>query len=294
MAPRLLGILAGLGAAAIWGGMYVVSKYVLGFVPPLSLVLARLVVGALALGLIAALTGQPRVCRRDLPLMGLLGFVGLTVSMIAQFAGTRLSTAADGALITSATPAFLVLFAWPILGERLTLARVIGLALATAGVAATILLAGESVDLAGGPARLAGDALLVVAAVTWALYSALSRVAARRHPVLVVTLYATLFGALFTGALVPFELADRPLGPIPPLAWLGVLYLGVVSTAGAFYLWNKSIALLGAGLPAILFFAQPIVGGALGALLLGERLGAPFFIGGALIGLAVLVTARAG
>jgi len=293
MPPRLIGILAGLGAAAIWGGMYVVSKYVLAFVPPLTLVLARLVVGALTLGLIALLSRQPRVCRRDLPQMALLGFVGLSVSMIAQFAGTRLSTAANGALITSATPAFLVLFAWPILGERLTLGRVAGLALATAGVASTILLAGGQVDLAGRADLLLGNVLLVVAALTWALYSALARVAARRHPVLVVTLYATLFGALFTGAVVPLELATSPLGPIPPLAWLGVLYLGVVSTAGAFYLWNKSIALLGAGLPAILFFAQPIVGGLLGALLLGERLGAPFFVGGLLIALAVLVTARA-
>ena len=55
--------------------------------------------------------------------------------------------------------------------------------------------------------------------------------------------------------------------------------------------WNKSIALLGAGLPAVLFFAQPIVGGLLGALLLRERLGAGFFLGGALILAAVAVTA---
>src|SRR4051794_32005370 len=120
MPARLLGILAGFGAAAIWGGMYVVSKYVLGFVPPLTLVLARLVVGALTLGLLALLTRQPVLGRRDLPFMALLGFVGLSVSMVAQFAGTRLSTAANAALITSATPAFLVLFAWPILGERPT------------------------------------------------------------------------------------------------------------------------------------------------------------------------------
>jgi drug/metabolite transporter (DMT)-like permease len=294
MPPRLLGILAGFGAAAIWGGMYVVSKYVLAFVPPLTLVLARLVVGALTLAVVALLSRQPTPARRELPFLALLGFVGLCVSMVAQFAGTRLSTAANGALITSATPAFLVLFAWPILGERLTLARVVGLALATAGVAATILLAGDPIELAGGAGLLLGNALLVVAAVTWALYSTLSRLAARRLPVLVVTLYATIFGALFTGLLAPIELAaDRP-GPIPPLAWLGVAYLGVVSTAGAFYLWNKSIALLGAGLPAILFFAQPVVGGLLGALLLGEQLGPPFFVGGALIGLAVLVTAREG
>ena len=289
---RAQGIAAGLGAAAIWGGMYVVSKFVLGYVPPVTLVLLREVIGAATLGLLMAVARAPTVRRGDLPLMVLLGFVGLFVSIVAQFAGTRLSTAANGALITSATPSFLVLFAWPVLGERLTLARIVGLVLATGGVLVTVL-AGEPDRTAGVDPAL-GNALLVVAAVTWALYSALGRVAACRYPVLVTTAYATAIGAFFTALLVPFELAVSPVGAVPPLAWAGVLYLGVVSTAGAFYLWNKSIALLGAGLPAILFFAQPVVGGLLGAALLGERLGLPFFAGGALILLAVLVTAREG
>jgi drug/metabolite transporter (DMT)-like permease len=272
------GVLAGLGAAAIWGGMYVVSKYVLEVVPAFGLVWLRLTIGAVTLGVLAVATGAPRVRRGDLGLMALLGVVGMLVSMNAQFLGTQLSTAANGALITSATPAFLVLFARPLLGERLTGWRVAGLALATVGVVVTIGLDAQ-LDTA-----LLGNALLVVAALSWALYSALARVAARRYPVLVVTLYATGFGALFTlpaaGGLALAELSGT--------IWLGVLYLGVVATAGAFYLWNKSIQLLGAGLPAALFFAQPVVGGLLGALLLGETLGPGFFLGGALIVAGVL------
>jgi drug/metabolite transporter (DMT)-like permease len=307
---RIAGVAAGLGAAAIWGGMYVASKYVLHYVPPLTLVLCRLAIGTAALGLLMAATRAPLVRRPDLPLMALLGFVGLFVSMVAQFAGTSLSTAAGGALITSATPAFMLLFGWPLLGERPTWLRVGSLALATAGVAIVALDpaaarefgadAAAGGPLAGAPGApgvpdrvVAGNVLLVVAAITWALYSVLARIANRRYPVLVTTCYATGFGALFTGSLVPLELAAQPLAqPLPPLAWLGVLYLGLVSTAGAFYLWNKSIELLGVGVPSILFFAQPVVGGALGALLLGERLGVSFYLGGALIALAVALTAR--
>lgn len=174
----------------------------------------------------------------------------------------------------------------------MTTARLAGLALASLGVAVTVLMEGGDVSLGGG--MLLGNLLLIVAALTWALYSALARVAARRYPVLVVTLWATLFGSLFVALIVPFELGAAGLGPVPPLVWIGLAYLGVVSTAGAFYLWNKSIELLGAGLPAILFFAQPVVGGLLGAVLLGEQLGVPFMVGAALIGLAVLVTAREG
>jgi drug/metabolite transporter (DMT)-like permease len=288
---RGLGLLAGLGAAAIWGGMYVVSKYVLDHVPPFTLVWLRLAIGAVALAAVALVVRsgaraperERTIGARGLAFMALLGAVGMFGSMNAQFLGTKLSTAANGALITSATPAFMVLFARPILGERLTAWRVVGLLAATAGVVVTIVLDPSFRGLGGG--RL-GNALLVAAALTWALYSVLAGLAARSRPALVTTLYATAFGALFTLPLV-----DLGFEPPPALAWLGVLYLGVVSTAVAFYLWNRSIQLLGAGLPAVLFFAQPVVGGALGALLLGERLGAGFFLGGALIVAGVLVTA---
>ena len=74
--------------------------------------------------------------------------------------------------------------------------------------------------------------------------------------------------------------------------WTGILYLGIVSTAGAFYLWNRSIAHLGASLPGLLFFAQPVVGGLLGATVLGEVLSTSFFIGGALVASAVVLSAR--
>ena len=47
---------AGLVAAAIWGGMYVVSKYVLEIVPAPGLVWLRLTIGALTLGALAAAT----------------------------------------------------------------------------------------------------------------------------------------------------------------------------------------------------------------------------------------------
>lgn len=281
------GVLAGLAAAAIWGGMYVVSKYVLEIVPPFGLVWLRLTIGAATLAAVAVAAGAPRVQRRDLGLMALLGAVGMLVSMNAQFLGTKLSTAANGSLITTATPALLVLFAWPLLGEPLTRWRIGGLSIATVGVVVTIVL-DPSFEGLGGASL--GNALLVVAALTWALYSALAGLAARRYPVLVTTLYATAFGALLT-----LPAAGELSGvDVPPLAWAGILYLGVVSTAGAFYLWNKSIQLLGAGLPAVLFFAQPVVGGVLGAVLLGEMLGPGFFVGGALIVAGVLVTAREG
>ena len=77
-----------------------------------------------------------------------------------------------------------------------------------------------------------------------------------------------------------------------PLVWGGVLYLGVVSTAGAFWLWNKGLGMVEASTGALYFFLQPLVGTLLGWLLLGEKPGAAFWAGAALILGGVLFVVR--
>ncbi|HSD84407.1 MAG TPA: DMT family transporter, partial [Anaerolineae bacterium] len=109
MSQRLAGALCGLIAAAIWGGMYVVSDAVLDVVPPATLVLLRYVIALPVLWTAAQMspTHSGGIQRADWPKLALTALVGFGVSLLAQFAGTKLSTAAAGALITSATPAFI-------------------------------------------------------------------------------------------------------------------------------------------------------------------------------------------
>src|SRR5512132_2963299 len=105
MNRTLVGILCGLGAASIWGGMYVVSKVVLDIIPPFTLVSLRLILGALTLAIVLFLQGFADISRTQLLQVLGVGFVGYGVSLSLQFLGTKLSTAANGSLVTSATPA---------------------------------------------------------------------------------------------------------------------------------------------------------------------------------------------
>jgi drug/metabolite transporter (DMT)-like permease len=73
---------------------------------------------------------------------------------------------------------------------------------------------------------------------------------------------------------------------------LGVLYLGIISTALAMYLWNSALARLDAGIVSLLFFAQPVVGASLGVIFLGEALSHGFWVGAALISAGLLLAAR--
>jgi drug/metabolite transporter (DMT)-like permease len=277
---RILGAFCVFLAAAIWGGMYVVSKYVLDYIPPMTLLLARLLIGAATLLLVVVAGRSPWVARRDLARMALLGLVGFGISLGAQFAGTRLSSAGHGAVITSVTPAFILVFAAALLKERVTWVKVAAVGIATAGV----LLVVEQPNGFRLEARAFwGDVFLLVAGITWALYTVLGRLAANRYPPVTVTTYATLFGILWVLPVIPLELRGMAWRPFPSAVWWGILYLGVVSTALAFYLWNKGFTLLDASTGSLFFFAQPVVGAVLGWLLLGEVLTARFLLGTAVI-----------
>ena len=275
-------------AASIWGGMYVVSKYVLKFIPPFTLVWLRYAIAFVFLYLILRLvqrrTGTcSRIDRKGWLLLGWIGFIGYFVSISCQFIGTMLSDAHTGALITAATPAFIVIFARFVLKETLTVQKAVSLLIATLGVA---IVVGWNPNLG---TYFWGSIILVAAAITWALLSVYVKLASYRYSSLTITTYAILFALVFTTPFMLGEIQTNNILLNDSLIILGVLYLGIISTAGAFFLWNKGMEMMDAGIGSLFFFFQPLVGSFLGWLLLNERLDLNFFIGGALILLGVLI-----
>jgi drug/metabolite transporter (DMT)-like permease len=282
------GLIAGLIAASIWGGMYVVSKVILDVVPPFSLLTARLVLGVLTL--LPFVIRKPGInfTRKQWGQVLGVGLVGYGVSLSFQFIGTKLSTAANGSLVTSATPAFVLIFAAWILSERVTRLRLAALGLATLGV--VIVIDPRNAYLS--PTLFWGNLSLVAAALTWALYSVLIRKVTRGLAVLPVSLVCFLGGMFLTIPTAGIELSITQLGQLTPWVILGILYLGVISTGLAMYLWNLAFARLEAGVASLTFFAQPVVGAGLGSLLLGEQLSGMFYLGGLLIGVGLFLAAR--
>lgn len=287
MKPSLRGAFYGLGAAAIWGGMYVVSDVVLDTIPPFTLLSIRLVMAVAILGGLLLLRRRSfQLTARDwLALLG-VGFIGFGISVGAQFVGTDRSTAVNGALITSASPAFILVFAALILRERLTAIRIFAVILASVGV--VVIINPANADFSS--VTFTGDVALAAAALTWGLYSVLVRLVSARHDTLLVSTIALVGGLLLTLPASVLELQDRPIGAIDGGTILGILYLGVVSTAAAMWMWNRAFALVDASVASLFFFAQPLVGTVLGVILLGQTMTVGLWIGSALIILGVLVS----
>jgi drug/metabolite transporter (DMT)-like permease len=293
-----LGRLAGLApllAACLWGGMYVVSRASFDAIPPITLGLLRVIIGGLTLWLaltLAARRAGKRSQKAEQRLPGdtwrflLLGGT-LAATIITQFWGTALASAHDGALLTTITPVFVVPIAWLVLRERPGWRVLVGTGLALAGVIIVVASNAGSGGIAGS--SLLGDALLLISALCWALFTVLGAPIVRRRSALVASAYATLWSILLLAPIVPIELAQRPIGTITFPLVLAVLYLGWGATALAWYLWYKGVERLDAAVAAIFFFAQPLVGGLFSALFLGETLPPGFWLGGAVLASGIVL-----
>ena len=275
-------------AASIWGSVYVISKIVLEYVPPLELVWIRYIVALCTLIFLVIATRQSwKIHKRDIPLILLVGLIGYFISIWAQFAGTHLSSAQMGAVITSATPAFMVLFARVLLQEKITLRKGLSVVLATIGV---LLIVGTG-NL--GESSGLGGLILSIAALTWALMSVLVKKIPSTYSLLVVTTYAILAATIAMTPLVATQLNVNSIQVwLQPTVGAGILYLGTIATAGAFYFWNKGLQLVDASRGGLYFFFQPLVGTLLGWLFLGEQVGLIFWLGTALIISGVLLTLK--
>ncbi len=289
MLSRRVLAFAPLLAAVFWGGMYVVSKWGFDAIPPITLGFLRVLLGAAVLVVLVRIYYPTRAfSRRDWYGFTFLG-VWVAITMATQFVGTDLTTASEGSLITVLTPVFTVVLGVFVLDELITRRKSFGMGLALVGT--VLVLAGQYDLVTIGAGSVMGIVMLIVASAGWAIYTVWGKPLIRRYSALETATYSTVIAVPMLAVLVPIELyvRDIAIGSIPVTLPIiaAVLYLGVLSTAVAWYCWYKGLEFADAGTVAVYFFAQPLVGAALGALFLDETVGLGFVLGGVLMAVGI-------
>jgi len=244
----------------IWGGAFVLLRVASPEFGAVPLAAVRILVAAFTLLLFL----RDRSLLRAEPLRLLL--LGLIASAIpfTLYAYAMLSiTSGLAALLNATTPMFGALVAWLWLGERLSVARVVGIVIAFAGVLWLVndALGTLGVGALGGVlAALLGAACYAVAA------SYTRRVFPTADPMALAT--GTVLGAFV--AILPFAVATWPAAPISLRAWMAAIALGVVCTAIAYKIYFRLLRNVGAGRAVTVTFLFPPFGVLWGALVLAE------------------------
>jgi len=266
------------GLSVAWGLTWPAMRLALNELPPFSMRLISMGLGAATLFAILVLQRRTLSVPRatdwlHIAIAGVFNIVGFSV--LASFA--QLTAGTSRVVILAYTmPIWSSLLARPILGERLNAARGAALALCVAGVAVLIYpLAG-----AGLPG---GIMLAVAAAMSWAagtVYLKWARIAG--DPITVAAWQLVVGFAVVTLCLPFFEGAPH-LWPLHAPALLGVIFVGLVGSGVAYLLWFDIVARLPAMTASLGVLMVPMIGVVASVLMFGERPTIPDLIGFALI-----------
>ncbi|MFE2589894.1 DMT family transporter [Streptomyces anthocyanicus] len=265
-APVALGLALAVLATLVWSGSFVTSRALGDSVPPVQHAFWRWVVALAVVAPFGARRAwrQRALIRRHLGFVVLASLLGVTVyNTLVNQAGVT-TPAANMGMIMAASPVLMALCERAG-GVRLGVRRVAGLGVACAGV---LLLVGGD-----GAAFSAGDLWMIAAACCFGSYSALLR---RRPEGLdgVGFLFTTFLAG--TVLLLPAQgvslAVQGGFHPTPGTVW-PLLYVGVASSAVAFFAWNKAVSLIGPSRAGAVYYLQPVCVALLSWSLLAEPTG---------------------
>jgi drug/metabolite transporter (DMT)-like permease len=264
--PYLLLVLANL----FWAGNWVTGRAVRDLLPPFALNFWRWLPALLLMAPFAlpGLVGKGRVIRRELPLILLLGFLGVAVYTTLVYFGLRGTTAVNAALLNSSIPVFMLLASWIMERERATARQIAGVVVSFAGIL-VIMKRGELGTLLSFELH-PGDGFILAAVPAWAVYSVLLK---RRPPELGAIPLLFLVGAAGTAMLLPFVVLEAVLWRAPqvtPGSLGAIAYLAVFASFGAYACWNRAVAELGANIASFSMHLLPAFGTVLAIVFLGE------------------------
>lgn len=277
--------------AVFWGGTFVAARIVVQYIPPLSASFLRFFVASLFLvALVVGREGRlPRLQRRQVIPVVLLGLTGVAGYNIFFFLGLKTITASRASLIVAMNPVFIALFSALLFKERLGIDRAAGVLLCLAG-ALVVISHGRLSDIFIG--RLGtGELYILGCVVSWVLYSLIGKTVMSELSPLVAVTCSCIIGCL--GLLLPACLMEGFSPTVlsyPASAWGGIFFLGFFGTFLGFTWYYEGIKAVGASRAAVFINFVPVSGVLLGWLILGEALDWTILLGAVLVVGGVFLT----
>ncbi len=260
-------------AATLWASSFIASKALMEMISPPQLTLLRFTIGAAVVAAAVVFLRQGFKAR----VVGLRAFVtgffepGLIT--IVVYWGVLHTSAIHGVVIFALMPLVTSLLGWMFLGEAIKRPVFLGAVIAIAGT--VLLVSGAS---GGNEATLFGDGIVLVGMLLACIaILVLRRVAQAHHLPMAVTSFQ-LAGAGVSGLVVLVglgfvtgdESAFEEIAQLDLSGWLVVLYLGVLVSALAFFIYNYALRHIEVGRISLYLVLIAPLGVPLAAIFLGE------------------------
>ncbi|MBT3190600.1 MAG: DMT family transporter [Anaerolineae bacterium] len=279
-------------AVIVWGASFIATKIGVKEVSPITVVWLRFGMGVIILGIAVAVRKEFALpSKTEWGYFALLGFLGITWHQWLQSTGLVTAQASTTAWIVATTPIFMALLGWLILKENLTWGQGAGIMLATLGVI-LVVSNGAVRSIFSSNFGTPGDYLIMISALNWAVFSALSRRGLKKHPAARMMFYVMAFGWIFSS--IAFFAGDN-LSEVPKLSfngWVSIAFLGIFCSGLAYIAWYDGLQVIPTSQIGAFLYLEPLVAVIVAGVILAEPITWVSLVGGITILLGVYLVNR--
>jgi drug/metabolite transporter (DMT)-like permease len=278
----------------VWGSTYLAIRVGVGHLPPLLFAGTRYVIaGALLYPFALRATANSRGPAQDRTKPGARAWLaGAVIGILLLFAGNGGVTVGEktlpsgfAAVLVATVPLWMIVFAWPVQHQRVTLRSALALAVGLGGV---IILVGDGT--ASG--RISGVIIVLGAAAAWGFGSVLShRLAVPSHAMLAAAIEMVAGGVvlLALGAGTG-EFSRIQWSSVPATSWIALAYLIGPGSILAFTAYGYALSHLPVTTVSTYAYVNPVVAVLAGIVFLGEQFSWREGLGAALVLVSVVIT----
>jgi drug/metabolite transporter (DMT)-like permease len=226
--------------------------------------------------------------RKDWPLLMVSSTLGLILNQWLFVKGLSITTAINATLLSTSIPVSTLVIGMFLGTDRTTWRRMLGIALAAAGV--LYLIGPGRSDFSA--AKRVGDLLIVANSLCYGAYIAVSKDLVRKYNALTVITWIFIIGAVATIPPGLISLSQIQLSNVSWKVWIEVAYIIVLPTAITYYLNAWALARVPPSTVAVYIYLQPLIAFVVAPIVLGETLGARALISSLLIFVGVFIVTR--
>ena len=273
----------------VWGISFLNTRVLLDAgLTPTEIFVVRFTIAYLSLLVISGFKVKYTGWRDEL-LFVVCGVAGGSAYFIAENTALELTLISDVAVLVSIAPLTTALMgAIFYRDERITFLTGVGMVIAFIG---SVMLALKDGFVWGD--SVLGDLLAMLAALVWAFYSMALKRLNRTYTTLFITRKLFFYGILSALPFLALEETKISIDVLrQPAVWGNLLYLGLVCSMAAYFIWGITVKRIGAVRASNYFYLSPIISMIAAAIWFGERTNAIAYIGCVLILTGVIMAEK--
>ncbi len=275
----------------LWALNFIVAKFAVRQIPPLMAAGLRTgLAGILILPIYfweRKTKGVAAWTKADVPMLMFLGMFGVALNQLFFVLGISRTSVAHAAIMIGITPILVLAIASAIGQESLSAGKLLGMALALAGVVALQFSPSK-----GAVTTVAGDFFIFLASVTFALFTVMGKRVVGNFSSITINTFAYVGGGLFLLPLTLWQSVGFPFQQLSWATWASVLYMAAFPSVLCYLIYYYALTYIPASRVSAFSYLQPLLATLLAIPLLGENPTTSLVAGGCLVLVGVFVAER--